>query len=419
MAIDTDGNVYLAAWFVESVDFGGGPIGEDSGQDLAVAKYNSSGVHQWSGSYDASNGIQPRAGVALDTNGNPVVAGYFSGTIDFGGGNISSTGGGANDGFVAKFGPPAEPLITSITDIGNDQGKRVKIRFDRSGHDDAASLTPVLGYDIYRRADTPPSVSPMEDDGRDRPMTTPPGWTYLATAPAHGESNYGIDVSTLADSTTTYGQFWSVFFVRASTAAPTTFWDSPPDSGYSLDNLAPGVPPAAFWSLGVVSWDSPSDPDLDHFTVYGADVDDFGTAVVVDYTSDLSLDVTASPYAYYFVTATDQAGNEGPPAQTSSPTGAGEAPRQYVLSIGNYPNPFNPSTTVRYTIPSAGPVTVAVFDARGAFIKTLVSDRSHAAGAFAIEWNGRVGNRPASSGVYFVRIEHGGITQSRKMLLLK
>ncbi|MDH4038332.1 MAG: T9SS type A sorting domain-containing protein [Candidatus Krumholzibacteria bacterium] len=416
LAVDARGNVYLAAWFNGTVDFGGGPIGEDSAADLMLGKYSATGQHQWSGAYDATAHIYP-LGLAIDASANPIVIGYFFGSVSFGGGLITST---TNDAFIAKFGPPAEPLITSITDIGNDQGRKIKIRFDRSGHDDASSSTPVLGYDVYRRADTPPSSSAALDIDVARQHNAPPGWTYLATAPAHGESGYGIDVGTLADSTTTDGQFWSVLFVRASTAAPTTFWDSAPDSGYSLDNLEPGVPASAAINAGVVSWSAPSDPDLAHFTVYGANIDNFGSAVVVDNTPAEFLDVSGAPYAYYFITATDQAGNEGAPAKVASPTGVGGTPERYILSVGNYPNPFNPQTTIRYTIPSAGIVTVAVYDALGAYVTTLVDHEARTPGAYTSEWHGRNAEGAAvASGVYFARINHGGTTQSRKMLLIK
>jgi len=140
----------------------------------------------------------------------------------------------------------------------------------------------------------------------------------------------------------------------------------------------------------------------------------------VDYTVDPSMDVTASPYCYYFVTATDFSGNESVPAVVDALTGVGGTPTSYVLSVSNHPNPFNPRTTVRYTVPSRGPVTVAIYDARGAFVVTLVNDRTHDTGAYGIDWDGRThdGARVAS-GIYFARIEHAGATRTRKMVLVK
>ena len=160
--------------------------------------------------------------------------------------------------------------------------------------------------------------------------------------------------------------------------------------------------------------------DFDYFTIYGSNANDFGAAVVVDFTTGESLDVSGSPYPFYFVTATDEAGNEGPPAQLNAPTGIGGIPSRYVLSVTNFPNPFNPSTRVRYTVPSTGAVKVSIFDVRGVRVKTLVDSPRHTAGAHNVEWYGRDDQGAAvASGVYFARIEHGAGTQSRKMLLLK
>lgn len=85
------------------------------------------------------------------------------------------------------------------------------------------------------------------------------------------------------------------------------------------------------------------------------------------------------------------------------------------LSVSTHPNPFNPSTTVSYTVPSAGRVTVAVHDVHGNRVATLV-DADHPAGAYTRQWNP---GGALSSGVYFVRIEHNGAVRMKKMVLLK
>jgi flagellar hook assembly protein FlgD len=88
--------------------------------------------------------------------------------------------------------------------------------------------------------------------------------------------------------------------------------------------------------------------------------------------------------------------------------------------VSNYPNPFNPATTLRYTVPLAGIVSVTIHDARGARIATLVDHERRVAGSYSMEWNGRGdGGTPVSSGVYFARVEHNGATRTKKMVLLK
>lgn len=108
-----------------------------------------------------------------------------------------------------------------------------------------------------------------------------------------------------------------------------------------------------------------------------------------------------------------------------SPTGVDEEPASESPSIRNYlgqnaPNPFNPSTTIRYSVAQTGPVTIRIFNAGGALVRTLV-DAPHAPGEYTVRWDGHdaSGNR-LSSGVYFYRIETGGgFRDSKKLILLK
>lgn len=94
-------------------------------------------------------------------------------------------------------------------------------------------------------------------------------------------------------------------------------------------------------------------------------------------------------------------------------------PRSYVLSISSYPNPFNPRATIRYTVPSLGRVTIAVYDARGGHVATL-TDEEKDAGAYTRDWDGSDGDgKTVGSGVYFARVVHPSGTKSYKVVLLK
>ena len=160
-------------------------------------------------------------------------------------------------------------------------------------------------------------------------------------------------------------------------------------------------------------------PDFDHFSVYGSNTNSFASATLVDYTGHTEMNVASLPYGYYFVTATDHSCNEGNPASVGTVTGVGGTPASYVLSISAYPNPFNPETTIRYTLPAKGHVTIDVFDARGAHVATLV-DAVTPAGAYTVTWNGRDDRGIAvGSGVYFARLSSAADRRSYKMTLLK
>lgn len=87
----------------------------------------------------------------------------------------------------------------------------------------------------------------------------------------------------------------------------------------------------------------------------------------------------------------------------------------------NIPNPFNPTTTISYTIPdcSSAPATLKVFDIRGALVRTLVNEVK-SQGSYSIEWNGLdETGKQVSAGVYLYKLEAGKYSQTKKMLLLK
>lgn len=84
------------------------------------------------------------------------------------------------------------------------------------------------------------------------------------------------------------------------------------------------------------------------------------------------------------------------------------------FTVGNYPNPFNATTTIRYQIPEASYVTINIYDYLGRKVTTLVNERI-SAGDHSVEWNAS----DVSSGMYFYRIEAGSYKVTGKMALLK
>ena len=85
----------------------------------------------------------------------------------------------------------------------------------------------------------------------------------------------------------------------------------------------------------------------------------------------------------------------------------------------NYPNPFNPSTTIRYSLASAEAVSLVIYNILGQPVKTLVS-RPQPVAYHTVVWDGRDdAGRPPASGVYFVRLVAGDVIQTRRMLLLR
>ena len=426
LGVSPTGDIAVTGSYNNSLNLGGATFTSNGASDVFLARYNAAGVHQWSRSFGGISNDDGRC-AAIDAAGNVVTGGRYQVGADFGGGGVWSNG--FYDGYVAKYAANgAAPAITSIADIGNDQGRQVKIKFNGSGGDNADGATPITSYEAYRRSDAPPSLIARGDadapkhaanpEGLSQRQLLDSGWTFAGSVPAHQKPSYSIDAPTIGDSTLALGQYYSVLFIRAASQG-NTFYDSAPDSGYSKDNLAPAVPQNLVYGGGNLTWHNPVDADFKFFTVYGSNTNSFGAATLVNYTISTAMDVTASPYVYYFVTATDFSGNEGKPAKVNTLSGVGGTPLSYVLSVSNYPNPFNPRTMVNYTVPSRGHVNVRVFDAHGALVMTLF-DGERNMGAYTVNWDGRAGNGElAASGLYFARIEHNGVTRTKKMVLLK
>jgi hypothetical protein len=260
-------------------------------------------------------------------------------------------------------------------------------------------------------------------------LKAPPGtWDFVVTVPASGESSYSTVVSTLCDSTIAGGDCYSTFFVRAHTPEPLIVFDSPPDSGYSLDNLEPGAPQSLVIDTELLASWSPNevDEDFDHFTVYCvSDISTpIGQAGVVATTTDTAIvlpDTTQGKYI--FVTAKDFAGNESGESErvlNSPVTGIGEPPPPRRTALyQNVPNPFNPTTTIRFDLAKKSDVTLRIYDVAGRLVRTLV-DGSLPRDRHAVLWDGlNDAGSQVASGVYFYRLVAGDFTEVKKMTILK
>ncbi|UCF78913.1 MAG: T9SS type A sorting domain-containing protein [Candidatus Eiseniibacteriota bacterium] len=107
---------------------------------------------------------------------------------------------------------------------------------------------------------------------------------------------------------------------------------------------------------------------------------------------------------------------EFPGAATSVP---GEPVPQVDRLYQNFPNPFNPVTTIRLSLAEGSHVRLRVFDTAGRLVATLV-DEHVGAGNWAFAWDGRTeSGRPCGSGIYFYTIESERLTKTKKMILLR
>ncbi|MCF7808221.1 MAG: choice-of-anchor D domain-containing protein [Candidatus Marinimicrobia bacterium] len=93
-------------------------------------------------------------------------------------------------------------------------------------------------------------------------------------------------------------------------------------------------------------------------------------------------------------------------------------PSAYKL-YGNYPNPFNPTTTLRYELPEVADVSLTIYDIKGRMVSTM-TELGQSAGTYEVQWHGTDDyGQPVSTGVYIARIQAGNYSNSIKMLYLK
>ena len=399
----------------------------------------------------------------------------FSGWSDGGPSSHVVTIAGSDTTFTASFtllGPWA--VIDSIIDVPDDQGGWARVHFSRSYYDDAGETEyPIARYDMHRRMDdvglaaevlsegktvqdevsarlpdgseallVPPGEDTavryitfgdryfleVKDVDRDVLLAPPGLWEVIGNVSAMQEDTYTYLAPTLADSSDSF--VYTAFYISAHTTTPAVYFESPPDSGYSVDNIAPGVPQGLLVAYNTgegnqMSWDPNGEPDFQYYRIYRGTDEEFVPAPGTEVHS------TADPYwtdpdnhgsgVYYKVTAVDHAGNESDPASPDMTTGSGDGRLPQAFALGqNVPNPFNPSTTIYYDVPlGGGDVSIRVFDVAGRLVRTLVSGHQ-SAGAKSVTWSG-VNDRgqSVSSGIYFYRMTAPGFTRTKKMVLLR
>ena len=335
------------------------------------------------------------------------------------------------------------PLVNRITDIPGDQGGQVTVSWTRSGYDLPGCSTPVTEYGVFRRVDVrgghldgvlegARGGRRLRAGGPDTEFAGryPPGdWDFVVSVPACCEEEYAVAAPTLADSTVAGGAHYSVFFVTALTNTPGVYYDSPPDSGCSIDNLEPSVPGGFVVAYAAhandLSWDGSSDPDLAGFRIYRGLDPEFTAApenLVHTTTETAWTDGVEEGWQYYYkISAIDLSGNESDAAPPESTTGVDSPiiPEAFALHQ-NTPNPITGSTTIRYDVPTAaGHIKLRVFDAAGRLVRILL-DGEETPGRKGILWDGRdERGRLVASGVYYYRLETEDGVLKRKTVVLR
>lgn len=353
-----------------------------------------------------------------------------------------------------------EGEILSVRDVPNDQGRYCKLTFAASYIDLASdpnfsqyllyrSVPPNLiaeavraGARVYSRfEDVPPTDLANAVIGEQGERFSTPdvrtfvqpfgaqsyGWEYAGgVGCAHYLSTYGLLVPTTGDSTAAGNPKTAWMTVLTGYYNPDLYFMSYPDSGYSVDNLAP-LAPAPFtgqYAAGEahLHWNPNAEPDVAEYRLYRGSSPSFvptmsNRVAAVEDTG--FVDVAGGPF-YYKLSAVDLHGNESLFA-TLLPAGTVDAPISVAAALelaAPAPNPSFGRTTFRFALPAAADAELAIYDANGRFVRRLASGR-HEAGAHALAWDLRgADGRRVPAGLYFVRLTTPAGTRSRRIAAL-
>jgi len=212
------------------------------------------------------------------------------------------------------------------------------------------------------------------------------------------------------------------YFVRAvyaaGTSAPSNVVEATPYALYPPQNLSG----SAGEMMNILSWEEPMPhgADLIGYNVYRNEI--MISADPVTETEYEDSDVVAGETYTYYVTAVYEQGESSPSNMVNITTVDADDVTITPLVTelrGNYPNPFNPDTTIKFTLESDEFVILEIYNSRGQMIRSLVNEFKQA-GEHQVFWNGRdEQNRNVASGVYFYRMKSGRYTSTKKMLMMK
>ncbi len=426
--------------------------------DIYAQHVNATGIALW-----ATNGT-PISNATAEQTSPQVIS-------DGSGGNIvvwEDRRGGSYDIYAQNFdrlGYPADarPHIIKVQDVQNDQGSKVSILWSRSYLDTDPNET-IAWYYIWRGVKPRSVVADLNvlsvteferasKEGKQlsnivvkQPLFPSSAdtiyWEIAGIMGSHWDEGYSFTVSTPSDSGP-QGNSQYYFRVTAQSANRSVYWNSLPDSGYSVDNL----PPTMLTTLSAqrtssvnatLNWKkNQADTDVDHFVVYRSNTQGFIPGIETKKGESVDTffvdDITNQNTLYYRVAAIDKNGNEGQPSHQIVVTGVTDVsvdnnpimPSEFALEQ-NYPNPFNPATTITYQIPddvgtrravsTSSPVSVIlkVYNTLGEEVATLVNEIQDA-GFKSVRFDGS--NLP--SGVYTYRLQAGDFTAVKKLVLMK
>ena len=307
------------------------------------------------------------------------------------------------------------PELMEVMDIPEDHGKQVRLTWKRA----EGLQGSVKEYQIWRAIEPFNGPEPSPEMGY--------GWDYVTTVPVRPEMEiYNVVVPTLYDAVGD-NIYWTGFVVTAIGWDSWSYWNSNMRAGFSVDNLPPEVP-VGLNAVGdgvniTLQWEPVTSEKVKYYSIYrktaSTTFEIIGYSITADY---LDESVSTSETYEYAVTATDfglnESGKSSPVSAVALAIEETVIPTEFALKP-NYPNPFNPETTIEFALPKTSKVTLTIYNLMGQLIQELVNSE-YSAGYQRVVWNGQDsrGNM-VGSGVYIYSLKTDNFSQTRKMILMR
>lgn len=353
--------------------------------------------------------LAPQAGVDGNLSVDPLFCDGASGDYSLQVGSPLTEENNAACGLIGRFAaacPTRSGALFApvVQDVPGDQGGLLNIAWRRHTLDARVTQTPITSYEVQRRAG---------------------GWEAIGTIAATAADSYATVVVTPDILTPGVPAPITAYRVVAKTANPAVTFVSLPDSSCSIDNLPP-PPPVALLDDGAdfrtISWVEPAITDLATACVYRGNTPGFAADAPIVCPDTPTFSESDLGWYYYRVRFTDTHGNVGAfsnEVHGRYPAAAPGTPAATLMLYPCRPNPFNPSTVIRFDLPVDGMVRLSVYDVSGRLVRKLV-DESLPGGTHEATWDGRdVTGRGMPSGSYMARIEFGGGTRTTRLGLVR
>ena len=388
IAVDDSGNVYVT----------GGSVVNGTGLDYATIKYNSSGVQQWLASYNGPvNNTDRSTHIAIDGSGNVYVTGYSFGigtSVDYATIKYNSSG---VQQWVARYNGPGN-WLDFVYSIAVDGQGNVYVSGDSYGNGTSVDYATIKydssGYSLWVLRYN----GPVNGDDNARSMAV------------DGQGN--VYVSGYSTGNGTGSDFATIKYSQTPLPIPSAPLLVSPANGATLVELNPLLD----WDNSLYAESYQIQVSMDSLfasIVYGSVGIPFSEFQIPN--NGLNINTTY----YWRVNATNATGTSPWSLIFHFTTGAtnitlnSEIPKEFKL-YNSYPNPFNPSTKIKFDIPKSSYVKLIIYDVLGREITTLVDEKLNA-GRYDVNWDGS----SYPSGVYFYRLVTDEYVNVKRMVLLK